>query len=262
VRQSALAALRFGAHHYRKEILMSHDADRRQWISMLGAATATLALGATEVRAADRGKDEKAGKEVEAAEDLMREHGVLRRALLVYSEAASRIVVVGNGVPLAVLGDTAALFRSFGEEYHERALEEKHVFPPLIAKGGPLATVAKTLTAQHQRGREITDYISAVAKKGRVGAAEAAPFASTLAAFVRMYEHHAAIEDTIIFPAWKAAISEAQYDELSEQFEDLEHRMFGKDGFEDALERIAKIEQSFGLSDLAALTAQPPPKTS
>jgi hypothetical protein len=36
--------------------------------------------------------------------------------------------------------------------------------------------------------------------------------------------------------------------------------LFGKDGFEDALGRIARIEQAFGLSDLAALTASPPPK--
>jgi hemerythrin-like domain-containing protein len=247
---------------WRKENPMPHNIDRRQWIAALGTAAVGLGFCTPNSRAAESEKDdkeEKEEKEVEAAEDLMREHGVLRRALLVYSEAASRITVPGKDIPVAVLGDTAALFRSFGEEYHERALEEKHVFPPLIAKGGSIATTAKTLTAQHQRGREITDYISAIAKQGRIGAAQAAPFASTLTAFVRMYEHHAAIEDTIIFPAWKAAISETQYDELSEQFEDLEHRMFGKDGFEDARERIAKIEQAFGLSDLAALTAQAPP---
>ena len=189
----------------------------------------------------------------------MREHGVLRRALLVYSEAASRIVHSSNDVPVSALGDTAALFRSFGEDYHERALEEKHVFPPLLARGGQIASTAKTLTAQHQRGREITDYISTMARRGRIVAADAEPLANTLAEFIRMYQHHTAIEDTIIFPAWKAAISETQYKELSEQFEDLEHRMFGKDGFEDALERIARIEQAFGLSDLAALTASPPP---
>lgn len=95
------------------------------------------------------------------------------------------------------------------------------------------------------------------AKKGR-SAADAA-FANTLASFVRMYQHHAAIEDTIIFPARKRAITAAQYDELSDQFEDLEHKMFGKDGFEDALTRIASIEQAFGLTDLAAMTPAPPP---
>jgi hypothetical protein len=49
--------------------------------------------------------------------------------------------------------------------------------------------------------------------------------------------------------------------ELSEQFEELEHKLFGKDGFEDAVKRIVDVEQAFGLSDLGALTAPPPPKT-
>jgi hemerythrin-like domain-containing protein len=244
-----------------QENSMAHNVDRRQCIAVVGAAAIGLGSGSIEVRASEREKDAEQETEVQAAEDLMREHGVLRRALLVYSEAGARIERSGNDVPVAVLGDTAALFRTFGEEYHERALEEKHVFPPLITRGGTIAATAKTLAAQHHRGREITDYITAIARKGRIGAADAGPFAHTLAGFVRMYEHHAAIEDTVIFPAWKAAISAAQYDELSEQFEDLEHRMFGKDGFEDALGRIARIEQAFGLDDLAALTAEPPPKT-
>ena len=34
--------------------------------------------------------------------------------------------------------------------------------------------------------------------------------------------------------------------------------MFGKDGFEDALKKIAAIEQAFGLGDLNALTPPPP----
>jgi hypothetical protein len=36
--------------------------------------------------------------------------------------------------------------------------------------------------------------------------------------------------------------------------------MFGKDGFDDAVERIAKVEQAFGLADLSKLTAPAPPK--
>lgn len=76
---------------------------------------------------------------------------------------------------------------------------------------------------------------------------------------VRMYEHHAAIEDTVVFPAWKRTLTPARYGELSEQFEALEKRMFGHDGFEDAVARIATVEQAFGLADLAALTAPAPP---
>lgn len=76
---------------------------------------------------------------------------------------------------------------------------------------------------------------------------------------VRTYEHHGAIEDTLVFPAWKRTLSPAGYSALSDRFEALERQMFGRDGFEDAVERIGAIERAFGLGDLAALTAPAPP---
>jgi hemerythrin-like domain-containing protein len=228
--------------------------NRRHLLRMMGVAIAVPHI--TYARAAETEKE----KEIEAAEDLMREHGILRRALLVYAEAASRLSTGTGELPVSAVHDAAALFRTFGEEYHERSLEERHVFPILIKGAGPNAALSNVLKQQHARGREITQYISAVTARGRVASADAGPFGHALTSFVRMYEHHAAIEDTIIFPAWKAAISESQYHELSEEFEELERKMFGKDGFDDAVTRIGKIEQAFGLADLAQLTAPPPPK--
>jgi len=224
-----------------------------------GGTVVAAVAGLPKVRAAER-KEQSDKMEVLAVEDLMREHGVLRRALLVYSEAAARLAHGQSDVPLEALGRTASLFRTFGEDYHERSLEEKYVFVPLMGAGGQKASIARTLTDQHERGRQITDYVAAVAKKSKLAASDATALSSTLTAFVRMYEHHAAIEDTVIFPAWKDAISPAEYHELSEQFEELEHEMFGEDGFDDAVEKIAAIEQAFGLSNLSALTAPAPPK--
>jgi hypothetical protein len=66
-------------------------------------------------------------------------------------------------------------------------------------------------------------------------------------------------EDTIVFPAWKKAHSAKQLDEIADLFEDIEHETFGKDGFDDAVEQIAAIENSLGI-DLASLTAAPLPK--
>lgn len=74
-----------------------------------------------------------------------------------------------------------------------------------------------------------------------------------------MYEPHAAREDTELFPAWKAALGERGYAEMGEQFEEIEHRTFGGDGFDDALEKIARIEAAFGLADLSTVTAPLPP---
>src|SRR5437667_11707137 len=67
--------------------------------------------------------------EVTATEDLMREHGVIRRALLVYAALVPRLRTKPESVDTAPLRRTGELFRKFAEEYHERQLEEGHIFP-------------------------------------------------------------------------------------------------------------------------------------
>ena len=75
-----------------------------------------------------------------------------------------------------------------------------------------------------------------------------------------MYEHHAAREDTVVFPAWKDTLSSRQLDEMGDTFEEIEHQQFGMDGFEDAVAQIARIEQELGSAGIAQFTAPPPPK--
>ena len=65
--------------------------------------------------------DQEKAKEVGAVEDLMREHGVLRRCLIVYSEEAARLRGGGHVDPQPIQ-DTADLFLRFGEGYHEMQL--------------------------------------------------------------------------------------------------------------------------------------------
>jgi hemerythrin-like domain-containing protein len=197
-------------------------------------------------------------KEVTAVEDLMREHGILRRALLIYSETAMRLRKNASDVSPDALQRTAKLFRTFGEDYHEKKLEEAYLFPRIKEKaaGSVAASYVDTLIAQHNRGREITDYIISATNGHKLGA-EAARFTDVLEGFVRMYQNHAAREDTMIFPAWKDAVTSDEYDELNDKFEDIEHEQFGEDGFEDAVKQIGAIEADLNLSDIAQFTAPP-----
>jgi len=200
-------------------------------------------------------KEEK--KIVGAVEDLMREHGVLRRALLVYRQSAARLRA-GTAIDPKLLRQTAQLFRDFGENYHERMLEQAHIFPALRQSQNPAGALVPTLVAQHDRGREITDYIRTVAGKGKI--ADTETLAGALETFELMYQNHAAREDTVVFPAWREGLSERQLREVGETFEDIEHRQFGKDGFADAVKQIAEIEEALGLADLAQFTAPKPPR--
>jgi hemerythrin-like domain-containing protein len=207
-----------------------------------------------------RGEKEAKGGEVTATEDLMREHGILRRALLVSTAAVARLRGDLSTVAAEALQKTAKLFRTFGEDYHEKKLEEAYIFPAVKRAGGPAASLPDILLAQHQRGREITDYILAVTQGAKLDAKNAEPLAKTLESFVLMYRHHAAREDTILFPAWKQTLTTHQLDELGERFEEIEQQQFGKDGYEEAVKQIGDIESTLGLADLAQFTALPPPQ--
>jgi hemerythrin-like domain-containing protein len=199
-------------------------------------------------------------KKVTANEDLMREHGVLRRALLVYGAAARRLTQNPSSVPAPALASTAKLFREFGEDYHERRLEEKFIFPAVRKLKGPASRGPDVLQQQHDRGRELTDYVMRVAQGGSIASSDAAPLAKALQEFDLMYEHHTAREDTVVFTAWKDSLSEKAYDEMGEQFESIEKQVFGHDGFEDALKKITEIEEELGIADIARFTMPKPPK--
>lgn len=184
----------------------------------------------------------------------------MRRALFVYSEAAAKLRTNPSSVPPDALQKTAKLFRAFGEEYHEKKLEETFIFPAVKNVRGVAASYPDILVAQHQRGREITDYILAITQGAKLDTSKADSLAKVMDSLVRMYQAHAAIEDTIIFPAWKETLTAKQLDEMNDKFEDIEHEQFGEDGFDDAVKQIGEIEKSLGLADLSQFTAPPLPK--
>lgn len=226
---------------------MNPDPSRR------GALAASLGLGAGLALA---GCAKAGGGGVSATEDLMREHGVLRRILVVYREAATKLRGASGQVDAAALGLAAELFQQFGEDYHERRLEEQHIFPAVAKTGGEAAAWVGTLLAQHQRGREITAYIRGQTNSGVIG--DTGALADALESFARMYEAHTAYEDTIVFQAWRKSLSPDALDKAGDQFEAIERQQFKGDGFDMALVRISNIEQRLGLHDLGRFTAPQP----
>jgi hemerythrin-like domain-containing protein len=224
---------------------------RRQVLSGLGGLSLGFVLQGCEAK--------EVGEDVTAIEDLMREHGILRRALFVYSEAAARLRNNPSSVPPDALQKTALLFRTFGEEYHEKELEETFIFPALKKTGGEIARYPDILVAQHQRGREIIDYVLVATRGTKFTTGDAKPLASAMESFVRMYRPHAAREDTVVFPAWKKGLTGKELDEMGDKFEDIERQQFGKDGFESAVRQISDIESELGLIGLAQFTAPRPP---
>ncbi|MDB4957918.1 MAG: hypothetical protein JWO36_5487 [Myxococcales bacterium] len=188
---------------------------------------------------------------VTPAEDLMREHGILRRVMYLYDDAARRLDE-HHELPVDALAAGAALIRRVIEDYHEK-LEEEFLFPR-FEKAGKLVELVTTLRKQHVVGRTLTDQITALSK-GKLADSDRATLASALRRFNHMYRPHAAREDTVLFPALRGLVGAKAYGELGEQFEHKETQMLGEHGFEHAVDEVARLEQAFGLDDLTKLTA-------
>lgn len=202
--------------------------------------------------AQDQLKKDTGQEDVSPSEDLMREHGVLKRILLVYAEAIRRIDA-NQELPPASLADSARMIRNFIEDYHEK-LEEDFLFPR-FRKANQLVDLVDILLAQHQAGRKLTDLTLQLATAPSLrDPAARLQLRDSLARFIRMYSPHEAREDTVLFPAFRKLVSANEYDALGDDFEKKEHELFGEDGFAKMVDGIAAIEKTLGIYDLAQFT--------
>jgi hemerythrin-like domain-containing protein len=208
-------------------------------------AWAQTSTAKPKAKSAPKQKDE---EDVDPPEDLMREHGLLNRVLLIYEEIIRRIDAKQQFDP-AVLTSSAGIIRDFIESYHEK-LEEDHLFPR-FRKAGKLVELVDTLQAQHAAGRVLTARILQAGANPRSGGD---PLRADLHSFIHMYRPHEAREDTILFPALRGIVSQHEFDALGEDFERKEHELFGKEGFEGEVEKVAGIEKQLGIYELAQFT--------
>jgi hemerythrin-like domain-containing protein len=148
---------------------------------------------------------------------------------------------------------SAKLIRRFVEDYHER--QEEEMLFPRFERAHRLVELVKVLRVQHQAGRRVTERIQGLATADGIKNAEGRRrLRAELQSFTRMYEPHAAREDTVLFPALHEIVSRSEYDALGEDFERREHKVFGGDGFEQAVAEVGDIEGKLGIEDLAQFT--------
>jgi hemerythrin-like domain-containing protein len=69
-----------------------------------------------------------------------------------------------------------------------------------------------------------------------------------------MYNPHSAREDTVVFPVLHELVTQEEFKELGERFEEIEEQKFGKDGFKHIVNEVAKIEKVLGIYNLAHFT--------
>ncbi len=222
---------------------------RNAAVASAGLLIPALAFAGPQKTPSDK---KKVAEDISPAEDLMREHGVLNRLLLIYDEHLRRLTAKQT-FDGSVLASAADIIRHFVEEYHEK-LEEDFLFPR-FRKAGKLVNLVDTLVAQHKAGRELTAQIRELASLATLKyVSDTDKLGDALRAFLRMYRPHEAREDTVLFPAFRSIVSPHEYDALGEDFEKKEDELFGDEGFFKVVDQVAALEKKLGIYDLSQFT--------
>lgn len=186
-------------------------------------------------------------------EELMGEHGILNRILLIYQELSRRINT-RVPFPLEVVADAVHITRDFLENHHER-MEDEYVFP-YFKKANLLVDLVKNLEEQHQSGRKLTDYMLAHCSKDEIQQEiQAMVLAGYMDIFCRMFRPHEARESSDLFPVFPTLMSRDEYLKLGELFMKKEEEMFGTGEYTRIVSKITDIELKLGLHTLPQFTS-------
>jgi|SRR5579863_8853653 len=236
---------------------------RRSFLHATGKVAAAAAVFPAALLAQKTTGQEPHGRyyDVSTNERLAKEHGILKRVLLMYDEVIRRIDA-RQDFPLQTAIDSAEIIRKFIEDYHEK-LEDDHIFPLfrnfLRRQDGPslyaqkLADLVDVLEEQHRAGRRVTDRILSTLKSLKTPD-DRQKLAQDLRASIRMYAPHVAREDSVLFPALPVIVTQQEYKALGDKFDEIEHKTFGGYGFYVYLDQVTAFEKYLGIYDLAQFT--------
>lgn len=220
--------------------------DRRQFLSYIPAAT--VAAVSVVGRSAPSASAQDAPS-VGAIETLMRGHGLLLRAIIIYDVVRERLAKQQEIEP-SLIQKTTAVIHNYLQGYHEN-MEERFIFKPMEKAQVQFSSI-QDLKIQHGTGHELIRRITNLTKTGKPNA----ELAGYMESFGRMYKYHAAWEDTVVFPAFDELEKRRELTELAATFELEEKSILGQTGFASFLNDIASVEKQLGINGLSAWTAK------
>ena len=223
---------------------------RRRWL--VGAAGLSLVAASPGWGAPQSPTNKKSAESVPvtATEDLMREHGIVARLMLIYGAGVRRLGQ-GEDIDPAVFTQAGEIMRDFVHDYHEKN-EEEQVFPR-FKTAGRMVELITILQAQHGACRKLTERVLDLAPKSTVKA-EREHLVEAMQATMTLYRPHAAREDTDVFPTLRSLVTPNEFEAIGETLEKSETEKFGADGFEKVAKKVEALEKRLGINDLSQFT--------
>ncbi len=193
-------------------------------------------------------------KESSPTEDLMKEHGVIERIMLIYQRMIEK-AITGQEVDVSVINRASKMVNEYVSKHHEHD-EEEYVFPK-FREANYIVDLVDTLEHQHNVSRELNLQVMELSSKGaEITQDEAVRLLDLCGMFINMYLPHISRENTILFPTFFDIVSPEYVQDTKKKMEDEEEKVLGETGFRGFVGHVAELEKEVGCHELSQYTAQ------
>lgn len=185
-------------------------------------------------------------------EDLMEEHSILRRALLIYEECIRRMNINEDFDPNLLIETTNVIKVII--IFHHALLEHEYIFPR-FREADKYVEMCDTLTDQHGRAGEQEELILKYANRDSINNLEEKEILiNALKKSIRVFRPHIDREDTEMFPEFKTVVTPYEFYELGKKFKEIEYQKWGENGHKQMVDKITYVEKALGINDLDSFT--------
>jgi hemerythrin-like domain-containing protein len=187
-------------------------------------------------------------------EDLMKEHGIVERIMLIYQRMIEK-AITGQEVDISVIHRASKMVNEYVSKHHEHD-EETYIFPR-FREANYLVELVDTLEHQHNVSRRLNIEVMELSSKGaEITRDEAVRLLDLCGMFIGMYLPHISRENTILFPTFFDIVSPEYVQEIKEKMEGEEKKLLGETGFRGFMGHIAVLEKEAGCHELSQYTAK------
>lgn len=185
-------------------------------------------------------------------EDLMEEHSILRRALLIYEECMRRMNINEDFDPNLLVETTNVIKVII--IFHHALLEHEYIFPR-FREADKYVEMCDILTDQHGAAGEQEELILKYANRDSINNPEEKEILiNALKRSIRVFRPHIDREDTEMFPEFKTVVTPYEFYELGKKFKEIEYQKWGESGHRQMVDKIIKVEKALGINDLDSFT--------
>lgn len=191
---------------------------------------------------------------VSPTEMLSRDHALMERLMISIESMIARIAS-GEKMDLRPINMAATMLKEVGSNHH--MVDEERLIFPKIETSGRHNDLLRTLRLQHDKGRAIIDRIIDQTTAGSVDTAgEMNEIVRLCISFIIMYRSHAAIEETVLFPALYDFTSNDEIMNIEAIMRGEEKGLMENKRFHKMMDSLAAIEAVAGTADINRFTPQ------